>query len=72
MTGNRSKSFTPFFMVYGVEVVLPTDLQYGSSRFRTYQPNVTEEAQKDTIDWISTGLPTEPRAQGSPPGFPGR
>jgi hypothetical protein len=29
MTLNRSTGFTPFFMVYGAEAVLPTDLQYG-------------------------------------------
>jgi hypothetical protein len=29
---NRSTNFTPFVMLYGLEVVLPTELQYGSSR----------------------------------------
>jgi hypothetical protein len=29
---NRLTSFTPFFVVYGVEAVLPTDLQYRSPR----------------------------------------
>jgi hypothetical protein len=36
MMPNRPTSFTPFFMVYGAEVLLPTDLQYGSPRVRTY------------------------------------
>jgi hypothetical protein len=27
---NRLTNFTPFFMVYGLNVVLPTKLQYGS------------------------------------------
>jgi hypothetical protein len=34
---NRSTNFTPFFMVYGSEVVLPTKLQYGSPRVQAYQ-----------------------------------
>jgi hypothetical protein len=36
-------------MLYGVDVVLPTDLQYGSPRVRTYQPDMVKEAQKDAI-----------------------
>jgi hypothetical protein len=31
-------------MVYRVEVVLPTDLQYGSPRVQTYHLGVIEEA----------------------------
>jgi hypothetical protein len=30
MSPNRSTSFTLFLMMYGAEVVLPTNLQYGS------------------------------------------
>jgi hypothetical protein len=51
-TPNRSTSFTLFFMVYGAEVMLPTELSYGSPRIRGYQPGVAEEAQKDTIDLL--------------------
>jgi hypothetical protein len=39
-------------MVYEAEAVLPTELQYGSPRVRTYQPYVAEEAQKDAIDLL--------------------
>jgi hypothetical protein len=28
--------FTPFFLVYGAEAILPTDLEYGSPRVRGY------------------------------------
>jgi hypothetical protein len=31
---NRLTNFTPFFMVYGAEGVLPTELQYRSPRVR--------------------------------------
>jgi hypothetical protein len=33
-TLSRATGFTPFFLVYGVEAVLPTDLEYGSPRTR--------------------------------------
>jgi hypothetical protein len=37
-------------MVYGAEVVLPTELQYGSPRVQAYQPIQVEQAQQDAID----------------------
>jgi hypothetical protein len=52
MMPNRSINFTPFFMVYGAEAVLPTDLQYGSPRVQAYQPDAVEEAQRDAIDLL--------------------
>jgi hypothetical protein len=30
----QATGFTPFFLVYGEEAVLPTDLEYGSPRVR--------------------------------------
>jgi hypothetical protein len=35
-TPSRATGFTPFFLVYGAEVVLPTDLEYGSPRIQGY------------------------------------
>jgi hypothetical protein len=35
-TPSRATGFTPFFLVHGAEVVLPTDLEYGSPRVRGY------------------------------------
>jgi hypothetical protein len=32
MSPNWSTGFTAFFMVYGAEAVLPTDLDYGAPR----------------------------------------
>jgi hypothetical protein len=52
MTPNRSTNFTPFFMVYGVEVVLPIKLWYVSPRVRAYQLDTAAEAKKDTIDLL--------------------
>ena len=33
---NQSTSYMPFFMVYGFEAILLTDLDYGAPRVRTY------------------------------------
>jgi transposase InsO family protein len=35
-TPSRATSFTPFFLVYGAEAILPTNLEYGSPRTRAY------------------------------------
>jgi hypothetical protein len=58
MTPNRSTNFTPFFMLYGVETILPTDLQYGPPRVYAYQPDMAEEAQKDAIDLLEESRDT--------------
>jgi hypothetical protein len=39
-------------MVYGSEVVLPTELQYGSPRVQAYQLDEAEEAQWVVIDFL--------------------
>jgi hypothetical protein len=51
-TPNRSTNFTPFFMVYGEEAVLPMELQYGSPRVKTYQPVETKLERQDAIDLL--------------------
>ena len=35
-TPSRAMGFTPSFLVYGVEAILPTDLEYGSPRLKAY------------------------------------
>jgi hypothetical protein len=35
-TPSRATGFTPFFLVYGAEAVLPTGLEYGSPRVKGY------------------------------------
>jgi hypothetical protein len=51
--GNGARtSFTPFFMVYGAEVMLPTKMQYGSPRVRAYQLGVDKESWKDVVDLL--------------------
>ena len=36
-TPSRATVFTPFFLVYGAEAILPTDLEHGSPRLKAYQ-----------------------------------
>ena len=46
-TPSRATGFTPFFLVYGVEAIVPTDLEYGSPRLKAYQ-----EQQNQRAHWI--------------------
>jgi hypothetical protein len=39
-------------MVYGSDAVLPSKLQYGSSRVQAYQPDEAEQAWHDSIDLL--------------------
>ena len=36
MTPNRSIGFTPFFLAYGAEAVLPFDLNHGTPRVKAF------------------------------------
>lgn len=55
---NRSTGFTPFFMVYGVEVVLPTNLDYGTPRVLAYDEARAEEDQQDALDQLDEARET--------------
>jgi hypothetical protein len=50
--------FTPFFMVYGTEAVLPTDLKYGSPQGSSLSIDTTKEAQKDAINLLKESRDT--------------
>jgi transposase InsO family protein len=47
---SRATGFSPFFLVYGVEAVLPTDLEYGSPRTRAYDDQSNQTSQEDSLD----------------------
>jgi hypothetical protein len=49
-TPSRATSFTPFFLVYGDEAILPTDLEYGSPRARAYDDQSNRTNQEDSLD----------------------
>src|ERR1041385_9230862 len=49
-TPNTATQYTPFFMVYGVEAVLPHDLKFGAPRVTEYEEEEAEEALQDDKD----------------------
>jgi transposase InsO family protein len=51
-TPSRATGFTPFFLVHGAEAVLPTDLEYGSPRVRSYGEDANQRAREDSLDQL--------------------
>src|SRR3954467_2999634 len=49
---NRSTGFTPFFMVYCAEAVMPTDLEHDSPRVVNYTEADNELALQDRVDQL--------------------
>jgi hypothetical protein len=83
-TPSRATGFTPFFLVYGAEAILPTDLEYGSPRTRTYDDRSNQSSREDSLDQLEeardvallhsalSAVPaTLPRPRGSVPRPPG-
>src|SRR4051812_609200 len=54
-TPNKSTGFTPFFLVYGAEAVIPTDIEFGSPRVTMYTAEEAEEARQDDVDLLEEG-----------------
>jgi hypothetical protein len=51
-TPSRATGFSPFFLVYGAEAVLPTDLEYGSPRTRSYGDQTNQTSREDSLDQL--------------------
>ena len=51
-TPNRSTGYTPFFLVYGAEAVLPTDMIHDSPRVQAYVEADAEEARQNSLDLL--------------------
>jgi transposase InsO family protein len=51
-TPSRATGFTTFFLVYGAEAILPTDLEYGSPRVRGYNEGTNQRAREDLLDQL--------------------
>jgi transposase InsO family protein len=51
-TPSRATGFTPFFLVYGAEAVLPMDLEYGSPRVKVYDESANQRAREDSLDQL--------------------
>jgi hypothetical protein len=51
-TLSRAIGFTPFFLVYGAEAMLPTDLEYGSPRLRAYNEQGNDVVRENDLDQL--------------------
>jgi hypothetical protein len=51
-TPNRSTKYTPFFMVYGAEAVMPSDIKFDAPRVVAYDESDAEEALEDDMDTL--------------------
>ena len=51
-TPGQATGYTPFFMVYGAEAVLPTDLDYGAPRVKAYNEEGAEASHQDAMDQL--------------------
>jgi transposase InsO family protein len=51
-TPSRATGFSPFFLVYGAEAILPTDLEYGSPRTRAYDDQSNQTHREDSLDQL--------------------
>ena len=58
MTPNRSIGFTPFFLAYRAEVVLPSELDHGTPRVKDFDHDRAMEAQQDTVDLLEEACKT--------------
>jgi hypothetical protein len=51
-TPSRATGFSSFFLVYGAEAILPTDLEYGSPRTRAYDDQSNRTSREDSLDQL--------------------
>ena len=51
-TPNRSTGYTPFFMVYEAEAVLPSDIHHDSPHVVAYVEADNEQARQDALDLL--------------------
>jgi hypothetical protein len=49
---NRSTGLTPFFLVYGAEVILPSNVQYDSPRVEAYEEEDAEASRQLSMDLL--------------------
>ena len=53
MTPSWATDYTPFFIVYGSQAILPTDLDYGAPRVRAYDEQGAEASLEDAMDQLN-------------------
>jgi hypothetical protein len=49
---SRATGFSLFFLVYGAEAILPTDLEYGSPRTKAYNDQRNHTNREDLLDQL--------------------
>src|SRR3954470_22285746 len=49
-TPNRSTGFTPFFLVYASEAVIPSDIDFDAPRCTMYTEEESKAAREDSVD----------------------
>ena len=52
MMPNRSTDRTTFFLVYGAEAVLPSDLLHNAPRVELFSEAEAEQAREDAVDLL--------------------
>ena len=57
-TPNASTQFTPFFMVYGAEAILPSDVRFNAPRVEAYNEEDADEALEDAVDLLEEARDT--------------
>ena len=57
-TPNRSTGFTPFFLAYEAEAVLPSDLDHGTPRVKAFDHDRATKAQQDTVNLLEEARET--------------
>jgi transposase InsO family protein len=51
-TPSQATGFTPFFLVYGSEAMLPTDVEYGSPRLKAYNERNNDAVRGNALDQL--------------------
>jgi hypothetical protein len=51
-TPSRATGVSPFFLVYDAKALLPTDLEYGSPKVKSYDKGANQRAREDSLDQL--------------------
>jgi hypothetical protein len=50
MQRSRATGYSPFFMVYGSEAILPTDIAFGAPHSQNYEEGEAETTRRTDLD----------------------